>query len=112
MHYLESGSGRPVIAIHGWPETSHEWGRVASHLDAGVRLLAPDTRGHGRTAAPQSGYDRAQLALDIVHFMDALHIDACPVIAHDWGGIIACKLALDHPAVSYTHLTLPTILRV
>jgi pimeloyl-ACP methyl ester carboxylesterase len=97
MHYLESGSGRPVIAIHGWPETSHEWGRVASHLDAGVRLLAPDTRGHGRTAAPQSGYDRAQLALDIVHFMDALHIDACPVIAHDWGGIIACKLALDHP---------------
>ena len=60
-------------------------------------MLAPDTRGHGRTAAPQSGYDRAHLALDIVHFMDALHIDACPVIAHDWGGIIACKLALDHP---------------
>ena len=96
MHYLESGSGRPVIAIHGWPETSHEWVRVASHL-SGIRLLAPDTRGHGKTAAPVSGYDRAQLALDIVRFMDALRIDKCPVIAHDWGGIIACKLALDHP---------------
>ncbi len=97
MHYLEGGSGRPVIAIHGWPETSHEWVRVAPHLGRGIRLLAPDTRGHGKTAAPASGYDRAQLALDIVHFMDALGIDKCPVIAHDWGGIIACKLALDHP---------------
>jgi pimeloyl-ACP methyl ester carboxylesterase len=97
MHYLEAGRGRPVIAIHGWPETSHEWVRIAPLLGGHCRLLAPDTRGHGRTAAPASGYDRAQLALDVVRFMDALDIDRCPVIAHDWGGIIATKLALDHP---------------
>jgi pimeloyl-ACP methyl ester carboxylesterase len=98
MHYLDGGgAGRPLIAIHGWPETSHEWTRIAPHLAASGRLLAVDTRGHGQTAAPANGYDRAQLARDIVAFMDALGIERCPVIAHDWGGIIACKLALDHP---------------
>ncbi len=96
MHYLESGEGSPVIAIHGWPETSREWTEVAGHVGDGVRLLAPDTRGHGQTEAPPTGYDRARLAQDIVDFMDALEIKSCPVIAHDWGGIIAVKLALDH----------------
>jgi pimeloyl-ACP methyl ester carboxylesterase len=97
MHYLDGGGhARPLIAIHGWPETSHEWVRMAPHLASSGRLLAVDTRGHGKTAAPAGGYDRAQLARDIVAFMDALGIERCPVIAHDWGGIIACKLALDH----------------
>ena len=98
MHYLETGSetGTPVIALHGWPETSHEYTLVAPLLGDNIRLIAPDTRGHGDTEAPESGYDRVTLAQDIVDFMDAHEIEKCPVIAHDWGGIIACKLALDH----------------
>ena len=96
MHYLEAGNGSPVIAIHGWPENSHEWTRLAPTLADRYRVLAPDTRGHGQTEAPPDGYDRDSLANDIVAFMDAHEIESCPVIAHDWGGIIAVKLALDH----------------
>ena len=96
MHYLEEGEGSPVIAIHGWPETSREWAEVARDLAGDWRVLAPDTRGHGDTEAPPDGYDRARLAMDIVDFMDALDIERCPIVAHDWGGIIAVKLALDH----------------
>ncbi|MDD9997397.1 MAG: alpha/beta hydrolase [Gammaproteobacteria bacterium] len=96
MHYLEQGEGSPVIAIHGWPETSREWVGVAGELADNWRVLAPDTRGHGDTEAPPDGYDRARLARDIVDFMDALDIERCPIVAHDWGGIIAVKLALDH----------------
>ena len=96
MHYLEHGTGAPVICIHGWPETCREWVDVAERLAPHHRVLALDTRGHGDTAAPDEGYDRARLARDIVCFMDAMGIDQCPVIAHDWGGIIAVKLALDH----------------
>ncbi len=96
MHFLEEGKGSPVIAIHGWPETSREWTAVAGDLAGNWRVLAPDTRGHGDTEAPPDGYDRARLALDIVDFMDALNVERCPIIAHDWGGIIAVKLALDH----------------
>lgn len=96
LHFLEQGEGRPIIAIHGWPETSREWIGVAGELAGDWRVLAPDTRGHGDTEAPPDGYYRARLALDIVDFMDALDIERCPIVAHDWGGIIAVKLALDH----------------
>jgi pimeloyl-ACP methyl ester carboxylesterase len=97
MSYRAWGSGDPVIALHGWPETSYEWRLVGPLLaEAGRRVLAPDTRGHGRTAAPANGYSRAELAADIVGFMDALDIDVAPVVGHDWGGIIAFKMAVDH----------------
>jgi pimeloyl-ACP methyl ester carboxylesterase len=99
VHYREWGDGVPLIALHGWPETSYEWRDVGPRLAAGGpwRVIAPDTRGHGRTTATADGYSRAQLARDVVDLMDALGIDAAPVVAHDWGGIIAFKLAVDHP---------------
>ena len=98
VHYREWGTGDPVIALHGWPETSYEWRHVGPRLAAGDRwrVVAPDTRGHGETTATTDGYSRAQLALDVVQFMDALGIDAAPLIGHDWGGIIAFKVAVDH----------------
>jgi pimeloyl-ACP methyl ester carboxylesterase len=96
IHYRMLGSGSPLICLHGWPETSHEWERIAPMLATRYRVIAPDTRGHGQTEAPGGGYDRAQLARDVVMLMDALGIERAPVLAHDWGGIIACKLALDH----------------
>ena len=70
-------------------------GCVASQWDSSARTRYAWARQDG--CAGVRLLTRAQLALDIVRFMDALRIDRCPVIAHDWGGIIACKLALDHP---------------
>jgi pimeloyl-ACP methyl ester carboxylesterase len=99
VHYREWGDGAPVIALHGWPETSYEWRHVGPLLAAAGpwRVIAPDTRGHGATTATTDGYSRAQLARDVVELMDALGVDAAPVIGHDWGGIIAFKVAVDHP---------------
>ena len=96
-HLLQGGAGEPVLLIHGWPETSHEWRGVGARLAERLRVVAPDTRGHGRTEAPASGYTRAELARDQVNLLDALGIARAHVVAHDWGGIIAVKLALDHP---------------
>ncbi len=96
-HLLEGGSGPPLILLHGWPETSHEWRGVGARLAEHFRVIAPDTRGHGRSEAPPAGYTRAELARDVVGLMDALGLERAAVAAHDWGGIIAVKLALDHP---------------
>jgi pimeloyl-ACP methyl ester carboxylesterase len=98
VRYRSWGTGDPVIVLHGWPETSYEWRHVGPLLAAAGNwhVLAPDTRGHGNTAAPGSGYSRGQLAEDVVGFMDALGIERAPVIGHDWGGIIAFKVAVDH----------------
>lgn len=98
MHYLKHGSGRPVVLIHGFPQTSHEWTRVMPLLGDAFALHAVDTRGHGLTDKPDdpAGYTRMSLATDVVRFIDAMGWSEVDVVAHDWGGIIASKLALEY----------------
>lgn len=97
MHYLQEGTGDPVIFIHGFPETSYEWRHQFAALSSTYACFAPDTRGFGQTEKPGVRVSRRLLAADIVHFMDALGIEKAAVVAHDWGGIIAFKLAIDFP---------------
>jgi pimeloyl-ACP methyl ester carboxylesterase len=97
MHYLQEGTGEPVVFIHGFPETSHEWHFQFAALSGSYACFAPDTRGFGRTDKPGIRVSRQILAQDIVNFMDALGIERAAVVAHDWGGIIGFKLAIDWP---------------
>ena len=97
MHYLQAGTGEPVILIHGFPETSFAWREQFPALSEQFAVFAPDTRGFGRTDKPDIRVSRHMLAADIVNFMDALGIARAAVVGHDWGGIIAFKLAIDWP---------------
>lgn len=97
MHYLQAGTGEPVIFIHGFPETSYEWRHQLAHFSGDHACFAPDTRGFGQTEKPGGRVSRHLLAGDIVRFMDALGIEKAAVVAHDWGGIIGFKLAIDWP---------------
>ena len=97
MHYLQAGTGEPVIFIHGFPETSYEWRHQFAAFSGEYACFAPDTRGFGQTEKPGLRVSRQILAQDIVNFMDALGIERARVVAHDWGGIIAFKLAIDWP---------------
>jgi len=98
MHYLQEGTGHPVVLIHGFPETSYEWRKqIPALVDAGYAVFAPDTRGFGQTDKPGTRVTRHLLALDTVNFMDAVGIEKAHVVGHDWGGIIAFKVAIDWP---------------
>ena len=97
MHYLQQGAGEPVIFLHGFPETSYEWRHQFAALSSEYACFAPDLRGFGETEKPGLRVTRQILAQDIVNFMDALGIEKARVVAHDWGGIVAFKLAIDWP---------------
>ena len=97
MHYLQQGTGEPVIFIHGFPETSYEWRHQFAAFAGQYACFAPDLRGFGATEKPGVRVSRQLLAQDIVNFMDALGIERAAVVAHDWGGIVAFKLAIDWP---------------
>jgi len=97
MLYIQHGAGEPVIFIHGFPETSYEWRHQMAELGEDYACFAPDTRGFGQTDKPGIRISRHLLASDIVNFMDALGIERAAVVGHDWGGIIAFKLAIDWP---------------
>ena len=95
MHYLQAGTGEPVIFIHGFPQTSYEWRHQFAALSGEYACFAPDLRGFGQTEKPGARVSRQLLAQDIVNFMDALGLEQARVVAHDWGGIVAFKLAID-----------------
>ncbi len=85
------------MLLHGFPETWYEWRKAIPALEDRYRLIVPDTRGFGDSGKPPGPYDRRTLAADIFGVLDALGVGRAAVVGHDWGGIIAFKMAIDCP---------------
>ena len=97
VHYVEAGSGDPVLLLHGWPQHHYLWRGIIERLSDRFRLIAPDLRGSGWTEAPGHGYDCDTFARDQIALLDALEIERADLIGHDWGGWVGFLLALSHP---------------
>jgi pimeloyl-ACP methyl ester carboxylesterase len=96
VHVAEAGSGEPLVLLHGWPQHWYCWHRVVPLLADRYRLVMPDLRGHGWTDAPPAGYDKEQLATDLLGLLDVLDLPRVGLIGHDWGGwtgFLACLRA-------------------
>jgi len=96
MHVAEAGSGPPLLLVHGWPQNWYCWHRVVPLLADRYRLIMPDLRGHGWSDAPRRGYDKEQLASDVLALLDRMELDAVGYVGHDWGawtGFLACLRA-------------------
>jgi pimeloyl-ACP methyl ester carboxylesterase len=84
--------GEPVILLHGFPEDSSSWDRVAPALHrSGYRTLAPDQRGYSPGARPtgRRAYQAGELVGDVAALADAAGLDRFHLVGHDWGGAVA-----------------------
>ena len=97
VHVAEVGSGEPLVLLHGWPQHWWCWHRVAPLLQDRYRLLMPDLRGHGWTDAPEDGYDKEQLATDLLGLLDVLDLPRVGLVGHDWGAWTGFLAALRAP---------------
>lgn len=100
MHIAETGAGYPVVMCHGFPELWYSWRHQMRALAAaGFRAIAPDQRGYGDTDAPEpiEAYTQREIVADLVGMLDALEIEKCTVVGHDWGGFVAWNAALAAP---------------
>jgi haloalkane dehalogenase len=99
LHYLDEGSGRPVVCFHGEPTWSYLYRRIAPPLvDAGRRVVCPDLPGFGRSDKPTDRrwytYDRH---VDVVSaLLDLLDLKDAVVVVHDWGGPIGLRWAVEN----------------
>ena len=92
--------GRPVLLLHGFPQSSREWAGVMPALAAaGCRAVAPDQRGYSPGACPPQVGDYAMSALvgDTLGMLDQLGAERADVVGHDWGAAVAWHLADRHP---------------
>jgi pimeloyl-ACP methyl ester carboxylesterase len=97
FHVAEAGVGDPVVLLHGWPQHWYCWRKIIPLLAGERRLICPDLRGFGWSAAPPGAYDKQTLADDVVAILDALELEGVDLLAHDWGAWIGFMLALEHP---------------
>src|SRR6185312_16245205 len=97
MHYEESGSGVPVVLLHGNPSSSYLWRNVTPHLADRVRTLAPDLIGMGASGRPEIAYDFDDHARYLDAWFDALGLSEVVLVGHDWGGALALDWAARHP---------------
>jgi pimeloyl-ACP methyl ester carboxylesterase len=92
--------GRPVLLLHGFPETSASWAAVSPLLaQAGLRTYAPDQLGYSPGARPDEvdAYSAQSLAQVTTDLMTALELPRADVVGHDWGANVAWTLGAWHP---------------
>ena len=91
--------GRPVLLLHGFPQTSASWAAVTPLLtQAGLRTYAPDQLGYSPGARPGEveAYSMQNLAQVTADLMTALSIPVADVVGHDWGANVAWTMAAWH----------------
>jgi pimeloyl-ACP methyl ester carboxylesterase len=84
----------PIVLVHGWPQNWWVWRAILPGLAQRFRVIAPDLRGHGWTEAPSGGYEKEQLASDLLALLDALGLERVTWVGHDWGGWTGLLAAL------------------
>lgn len=103
INVAHGGSGRPLLLLHGYPQTHLMWHKVAPALARDFHVICPDLRGYGDSSKPDSDpehrtYSKRQMAADMVALMQSLGYREFSVAGHDRGARVTHRLCLDHPA--------------
>ena len=98
LYYESTGAGAPVLLVMGLGMNATGWWRTIPVLaDSGLRVIAFDNRGVGRSDRPPGPYTMAELADDAVAVLDTAAVDRAHIYGISLGGMIAQELALRHP---------------
>jgi len=97
LHYIEAGSGDPLLLIMGFGGDHLAWAFQTPVFAQHHRVIAFDNRGAGQSDVPDIPYTTRMMADDAAGLLDHLNIERAHVIGVSMGGMIAQELALNHP---------------
>ena len=108
FHVTEAGpaDGRPVLALHGWPQ--HHWvyrdllddwvyRDLLDDPPPGLRIIAPDLPGYGWSGPAPHKWATYDVASDVLALLDALGLDRVLLVGHDWSGYVGYRMVLGEP---------------
>ncbi len=96
MHYIEEGSGDPILFLHGIPISSHVWPNVIPHLSTLGRCIAVDLIGFGKSGKPDIEYSITDHIRYIEAFIQALHLERITLVMYGWGSIMGFNYAMHN----------------
>ena len=97
LHCEETGGGEPLVLLHGNGEDGTYFTHQIAHFSQRFRVLALDTRGHGKSPRGEAPFTIRQFARDLLAFLDARGIERAHLLGFSDGGNIALVFALAHP---------------
>jgi haloalkane dehalogenase len=96
MHYLEEGSGDPILFLHGVPTSSYLWRNVIPYVKSLGRCIAPDLIGMGKSDKPDIEYTINDHIDYLEKFIETLHLKRMTIVMHGWGSVLGFNYAMNH----------------
>ncbi|CAM2006344.1 haloalkane dehalogenase [Acanthopleuribacter pedis] len=113
MHYVDEGSGDPILFLHGNPTSMYLWRNIMPYLTEKGRVVAVDNIGFGFSDKPDIDYTFADHAAYLRAFIDVLDLRNITLVIHDWGSALGFDYAAAFPdnvkAIVFMEAILPTI---
>lgn len=97
LYYQEQGEGEPLFLLHGNGEDGAYFVNQLSFFSNRYRVIAVDTRGHGKSPRGTAPFTMEQFAVDLQKLMDRLQISGAVILGFSDGANIAMKFALKYP---------------
>lgn len=98
MYYEISGSGPPLVLLHGFGGSGQNWSDLRDQYTKEYRVIVPDLRGHGRSTNPANQFTHRQSALDVYALLDKLEIRQFKAMGISTGGMTLIHMATQQPA--------------
>jgi len=96
IHYIDEGSGDPILFLHGNPTSSYLWRNIIPHLTSCGRCIAPDLIGMGKSGKPDIDYRFVDHSKYVESFIDKMELKNITFVIHDWGSALGFHYAMRH----------------
>jgi non-heme chloroperoxidase len=107
LFHVDWGTGKPVVFTHAWGLNADIWEyQLVELADQGLRCVAYDRRGHGRSSDPGRGYDYDRLADDLAAVIDQLDLTDVTLVAHSMGNGEAVRYLKRHGSARVARLVM------
>lgn len=97
IYYEEYGKGDPLVFLHGFTLDRRMWRRQIEYFSGKYRVIVYDSRGHGKSSCPKSGYSREDRVRDLWGLAGKLSLNKFHLVGLSMGGATALGYAIDHP---------------
>jgi haloalkane dehalogenase len=96
IHYIDIGSGDPILFLHGNPTSSYLWRNIIPYLTSSGRCIAMDLIGMGKSDKPDIDYRFVDHARYVEGFIDKMGLKKITLVLHDWGSALGLHYAMHH----------------
>jgi len=96
IHYIDEGTGDPILFVHGNPTSSYLWRNIIPYMTPFGRCIALDLIGMGKSDKPDLDYRFVDHLSYVEGFIEKMELANITLVVHDWGSALGFNYAMEH----------------